>query len=365
MRRSRGSVVVAILMLLQYVVVTGPTVAAAKQDPSGSGANEPRTITDKQGDDDTDAGDSGHSGHGGGGDADPVEVTGEIPAGSLVIRILDDDAFTPSTLEIDVGQSVTFVNQHHDDHSATGSGFDTGIIGPGETVTITFDQPGRFAFGCRFHPEMTGSIAVRGRDGTVPEATPAASIPPDAQSIRIADFHFQPSQRTVSVGETVTWTNEGPSPHTVTAVGEEFDAGVLDVGSTYAHTFEQPGTFAFVCVLHPDMNGTVIVEGDLPASPSVPLPSGSAVPVPSGPVVSATIIDFAFQPPQLEVAAGSTITWVNTGEYPHTVTADDGSFDSEVLLPTKTFSITMLEAGTFTYHCDVHRKDMTATIVVT
>ena len=260
---------------------------------------------------------------------------------------------------------MTFVNQHHDEHSATSSGFDTGIIGPGETVTITFDQPGRFAFACRFHPEMTGSIAVRGADGTVPEATPAASIPPDAESVHIADFAFQTPQLSVAAGTTVAWTNDGPSPHTVTAVEGEFDGGVLDPGSTFSHTFERPGTFAYVCVLHPGMHGTVVVEGDVPASPSAPPPAASTAPAPSGPIVDATIVDFAFQPLELQVAAGSTITWSNTGEYPHTVTADDASFDSEILLPAETFSVTLTQPGTFTYHCNIHKTDMTATIVVT
>ena len=362
MHRIGGTLVVAVVVLLRSVVVAGPSAAAAVHDPSGIGAPEPRVITDKHGDDDPSPRDSGH---GGGGDTGPVEVTGEIPAGTFVIRILGDDAFSPSTFEIDVGQSVTFVNQHHDDHSATGSGFDTGVIGPGETVTITFDKPGRFAFGCRFHPEMTGTIAVRGPDGTVPEATPAASVPPGAQSVRIADFQFQSPHLTVAVGDTVAWTNDGPSPHSVTATRGEFDAGVLDVGTTYAHTFEQPGAFAYVCVLHPDMRATIVVEGGVPPSSSAPLPSGSVEPVPSGPAVSATIVDFDFQPAQLDVVAGSTITWVNTGEYPHTVSADDGSFDSEILLPTETFSVTLTEAGTFTYHCNVHQKDMTGMIVVT
>ena len=41
-----------------------------------------------------------------------------------------------------------------------------------------------------------------------------------------------------------------------------------------------------------------------------------------------SIVDFAFQPASIEVPAGSTVTWTNTGAAPHTVTADDGAFDS-------------------------------------
>ena len=41
-----------------------------------------------------------------------------------------------------------------------------------------------------------------------------------------------------------------------------------------------------------------------------------------------SIVDFAFQPASIEVPAGSTVTWTNTGAATHTVTADDGAFDS-------------------------------------
>jgi plastocyanin len=76
-----------------------------------------------------------------------------------------------------------------------------------------------------------------------------------------------------------------------------------------------------------------------------------------------SIVDFAFQPPSIEVATGGTVTWTNTGQAPHTVTADDGSFDSGTLSPGATFSQTFATAGTFTYHCNIHPQ-MTATVIV-
>ena len=76
-----------------------------------------------------------------------------------------------------------------------------------------------------------------------------------------------------------------------------------------------------------------------------------------------SIVDFAFQPNSLEVTTGSTVTWTNTGAAPHTVSADDGSFDSGTLSPGSTFSQTFNTAGTFAYHCNIH-PNMTATIIV-
>jgi plastocyanin len=77
-----------------------------------------------------------------------------------------------------------------------------------------------------------------------------------------------------------------------------------------------------------------------------------------------SIVDFAFQPASIEVAAGSTVTWTNTGAAPHTVTADNGAFDSGQLKPGATFSQTFTTPGTYTYHCEIHPQ-MTGTVVVT
>jgi plastocyanin len=76
-----------------------------------------------------------------------------------------------------------------------------------------------------------------------------------------------------------------------------------------------------------------------------------------------TIVDFAFQPASLEVPAGSTVTWTNSGAATHTVTADNGAFDSGRLAPGASFSQTFDTAGTFTYHCEIHAQ-MVGTIVV-
>ena len=78
---------------------------------------------------------------------------------------------------------------------------------------------------------------------------------------------------------------------------------------------------------------------------------------------SVEIADFAFSPAELTVPAGTTVTWTNNDSAPHTVTSDDGAFDSGRLDEGDTFEFTFEEAGTFAYHCDFH-PNMTATITV-
>ena len=55
--------------------------------------------------------------------------------------------------------------------------------------------------------------------------------------------------------------------------------------------------------------------------------------------------------------------WVNRGNTPHTVTSDDGLFDSEALNPGESFMFTFPEAGTFSYHCEIH-PFMTGSVTV-
>jgi LPXTG-motif cell wall-anchored protein len=81
----------------------------------------------------------------------------------------------------------------------------------------------------------------------------------------------------------------------------------------------------------------------------------------SSPVFS--IEDFFFSPVNMTVAPGTTVTWVNNGQSPHTSTADDGTWDSGTLQPGESFSFTFRQAGTYTYHCTIH-PNMTGTITV-
>jgi plastocyanin len=75
----------------------------------------------------------------------------------------------------------------------------------------------------------------------------------------ISDFKFTPGGLTIHVGDTVTWTNAGPSSHTATLRNGSFASGVLRKGASASHTFSQAGTFAYYCQIHPFMHGTIVV----------------------------------------------------------------------------------------------------------
>jgi plastocyanin len=81
--------------------------------------------------------------------------------------------------------------------------------------------------------------------------------------------------------------------------------------------------------------------------------------------VQVKIDNFSFGPIELKVAVGTTVTWINRDDIPHTVvSADDAkTFKSKVLDTYEKFSFTFSKAGTYPYFCSVHPK-MTAKVVV-
>jgi plastocyanin len=78
---------------------------------------------------------------------------------------------------------------------------------------------------------------------------------------------------------------------------------------------------------------------------------------------SITIDNFSFTPKEVTVAAGTTITWVNHDDVPHTVVSPDKKFRSKALDTDDQFSFTFTDAGTYNYFCSVHPM-MTGKIVV-
>ena len=73
------------------------------------------------------------------------------------------------------------------------------------------------------------------------------------------DKDFLPEDLTINVGDTVVWTNNDDSPHTVTADDDEFNSGNLAEGATWSYTFTEAGTYDYRCNYHSSMTGSVTV----------------------------------------------------------------------------------------------------------
>jgi amicyanin len=78
----------------------------------------------------------------------------------------------------------------------------------------------------------------------------------------------------------------------------------------------------------------------------------AAAAAPAG--ASVSIDNFTFSPPTITVAAGSTVTWVNQDDIPHTVVASDKAFKSKVMDTDEKFSFTFTRPGEYAYFCSLH-----------
>ncbi len=74
------------------------------------------------------------------------------------------------------------------------------------------------------------------------------------------------------------------------------------------------------------------------------------------------IDNFSFGPATLTVAVGTSVTWTNRDDIPHTVVSTDGAFKSKVLDTDEKFSFTFSKAGTYPYFCSIHPK-MTGKVI--
>lgn len=88
-------------------------------------------------------------------------------------------------------------------------------------------------------------------------------------AVTIQDFKFGPDRITVSVGDSITWTNEDSVGHTATARDGSFNTRLIQSGDSATVTFSTAGTFSYFCSPHPQMVGSVVVLA-APATDTAP-----------------------------------------------------------------------------------------------
>jgi plastocyanin len=150
----------------------------------------------------------------------------------------------------------------------------------------TFSNTGSYAYYCRVHPDMTGTVKVvaSGAPDTQPADPPSAATPaprPQNQTparaaktfaVKVADFVFGPANVAIRLGDAVKWSWTGEDVnHSVTATTgqpEEFEShpGLktsevtkAPAGGSFTHVFTHEGTFTYFCRVHPGMTGKVTV----------------------------------------------------------------------------------------------------------
>jgi plastocyanin len=137
----------------------------------------------------------------------------------------------------------------------------------GETTNATTGAESLATTGGGANATQTGGATATGASGGGGSATSVSIV---TGSSSLTDTAFQPNPVQVSVGDTVTWTNDDTQPHTVVsgANGQpsgEFDSSpnfnpLIAPQQTFEHTFTQAGEYPYYCALHPNMVGTVSVS---------------------------------------------------------------------------------------------------------
>ena len=117
-------------------------------------------------------------------------------------------------------------------------------------------------------------VAAAVAQGAGVEAVPME----DARSVGIGDNFFDPPDAAVEPGTTITWTNNGARPHTVTADDGSFDSGVLNPGDSYTVAFDGQGIVTYHCTIHPEMRGSVTVGGGGGTAPPAEQPASESMP---------------------------------------------------------------------------------------
>ncbi|HEY6755839.1 MAG TPA: plastocyanin/azurin family copper-binding protein [Nitrososphaera sp.] len=234
------------------------------------------------------------------------------------------------------------------------------------------------------------SVPAEDEQGAPPPAEEPAARPSNTINARIlpgasaeGNPDFDPDPLTVNPGDGVEWTNEDNTPHTVTSKQEGmFDSGIIDAAAKWLlNTADlQPAEYAYYCTLHPFMGATLVVTGSAAANQTAGnATTAGAAANQTAPnsraatqlVTSVSIVNGAsvptneefFVPDDVQITAGSVVTWKNDDTASHTVTSGsvqnntptpNGNFDSGILNAGDSFQFVFDKAGEYPYYCTIH-----------
>lgn len=346
-------------------------------------------------------------------------------------------AFNVSTITVPAGANVTvnFDNQDarvphnfavYETDAARKAVFQGKIINGPARIAYSFmapEVPGTYFFRCDLHPTtMTGRLIVTPTSPVyLPMQQSAAAATPERQSgaagtaaalpspapgqgqkvlVEIRGYTFDPDAFYVPAGTTVVWRNLDSVQHTVTSTvtsaGGRFDSGIIEPAGNFSHLFQEPGTYDYLCLIHPSMKARVVV---LPAGASGGAPAGvgpsevgstqslsvgtmastistTSPEQPTKVIVDLLAKDMNFDKDKITVIAGSRvyINFVNldTG-VPHNFAvytgpeAENSIFQGQVVIGPGRIVYAFdapVDTGIYFFRCDVHPKVMTGDLYV-
>lgn len=168
---------------------------------------------------------------------------------------------------------------------------------------------------------------------------------------------YDPDVAVVQQGYVVEWTNADSAAHTVTSevgFGEIFDSSLINAGDVFTLDTSdlEVGEYPYLCVVHPWMSATLVIEEPKEAvKVEVSIPEGASIPDEG---------QIYFDPEVTDIEVGTTVAWKNLDNTVHTVTSGnadagpDGTFDSEMIAAGESFEFTFNEVGSYEYYCTFH-----------
>ncbi len=92
------------------------------------------------------------------------------------------------------------------------------------------------------------------------EAVAQTASLPQRHIIQIEAFAFQPTQITVSPGDTIVWVNNDIVPHFLNIAEGQWQSAVIEEGQSWEMMVDQAGSYAYLCAFHPKMTGAFFAE---------------------------------------------------------------------------------------------------------
>ena len=192
---------------------------------------------------------------------DPRRDGFEVGLGEWAVT-LEAAAIRPGPVTFVVHNGGTMVHGFEMEIENVDDGFkvETQTFGPGETVTLDLDlAPGLYKVECLIdgHDDlgMEALLEVRPDAPKVRVSGPSTA----GSAVSIQGFAFDPSELSIAAGDEVTWTNDDPAPHTVTARDGSFDSGTIEPGQSFSVSVDASGAVTYFCEIHPTMEGTIRV----------------------------------------------------------------------------------------------------------
>jgi len=105
----------------------------------------------------------------------------------------------------------------------------------------------------------TAAFLALGAAGAIAQQAQQPAAAGEAE-ISIQSFQFVPAILTVKAGTAVTWVNHDEEPHNVVSPNRVFRSKAIDGGEKFTTVFDKPGTYNYICAVHPHMHGVIVVQ---------------------------------------------------------------------------------------------------------